>query len=67
MRKLLQELISDTSSPTLIITKLLEHCEKTVLVGKTWMEENHGKKLPEDYSKFPGYIKIFKFFFYFLK
>ncbi|KAF2072885.1 hypothetical protein CYY_005809 [Polysphondylium violaceum] len=51
---LLSEIIQDSTSPKEIANKLIQHCWDTTVSSRHFMETNNGKRLPEDYGKYPG-------------
>ena len=40
--------------PGPIVQKLLEHCQRVTKNSRDFLENNPGKRLPSDYSKYPG-------------
>jgi hypothetical protein len=40
--------------PQIFSQKLLNHAKSTTSLSRKWMEENPGKRMPKDYSNFPG-------------
>jgi len=52
--KLLEQKLAEVVEPEEITSILIDHCIKTTSSGKKWMEEHGGKRLPENYSKYPG-------------
>ncbi|EGC38022.1 hypothetical protein DICPUDRAFT_97029 [Dictyostelium purpureum] len=51
---LLETLTADTTDPSEISNRILKHCWDTTVASRHWMETNSGKRLPEDYSLYPG-------------
>ncbi|KAM9964979.1 hypothetical protein ACTFIW_004776 [Dictyostelium discoideum] len=51
---LLETLAADSTDPNEISNRILEHCWNTTVASRFFMENNAGKRLPEDYSKYPG-------------
>jgi len=53
--KLLSRLILDCEqTPEKILAGLMNYVQSTTECGRLWMEENPGKRVPPDYSKYPG-------------
>ncbi|KAK5577551.1 hypothetical protein RB653_002494 [Dictyostelium firmibasis] len=51
---LLETLVADSTDPSEISNRVLEHCWNTTVASRFFMENNAGKRLPEDYSRYPG-------------
>ncbi|KAN0037096.1 hypothetical protein ACTFIV_002428 [Dictyostelium citrinum] len=51
---LLETLAADSTDPCEISNRILEHCWNTTVASRFFMENNAGKRLPEDYSRYPG-------------
>ena len=51
----LERLIADIDcNPASVLKRIIDHCSSRTYESRKWMETNRGKKLPSDYSKYPG-------------
>jgi len=51
----MQNLLAEVErSPSAILKRVMEHCERVTRAGREWMENNPGQPLPDDYEKYPG-------------
>jgi len=53
MLKLMEKKLHNVCTPADITNRILEHCLSTTEAGRKFMKSS-GKKLPDDYEKFPG-------------
>jgi len=54
MLNVLEQKLNGIYDPQNVVNKLLDYSMNITEVGRKWMEENNGKKLPPDYLKYPG-------------
>ncbi|EGG25356.1 protein phosphatase 2C-related protein [Cavenderia fasciculata] len=50
----LESILTDLDEPSKIANRLIQHCWNTTESSRDFLENNPGKRLPQDYNKYPG-------------